>query len=102
MSIIRQVDMQVMLHRAPEINRLTNNDGSRAEGQNNQFAQSFQKAVEQEGKQVANSNQAEKANVDKDGKGGKGGGKSRKDTRPRKGKEDKKEEAGKGMLDVRI
>jgi len=100
---IRPVDLQVMVQRAPEVNRATNNDGSRAETQNNQFAQSFQKVVEQEGKQVNTAAQADKANVDKDGRG-QGGGKDGKGQR-RPGQE--KEEEGKavknrGLLDIRI
>ena len=100
---IRPVDLQVMIQRAPEVNRATNNDGSRAETQNNQFAQSLQKMVEQESKQVVNTNQAEKSSVDKDGRG-QGGGKDG------KGKEKSgqgKEEDGKGvqnrgLLDIKV
>jgi len=100
---IRPVDLQVMVQRAPEVNRATNNDGSRAETQNNQFAQSFQKTIEQESKQVINANQAEKSNVDKDGRGhGRG-----KDGKGKKRPGDEKNEDGKGgqnrgMLDIRI
>lgn len=99
---IGRVDMQVMIHRTAELNRATNNDGSRAEGQNSQFAQSFQKVVEQEGKQVVNTNQAEKANVDKDGRG-KGGRpkQGRKDEEEKKKEEEAKKRKG-GMLDIRI
>ena len=102
--MLRPVDAQVMLHRAAEVNRVTNNDGSRAETQNQAFAQSLQKVVEQEGKQVVQSNQAEKGDVDKDGKGNK-------NSRHRRGnREEDKDEKGKdggkgggrGMLDVRI
>ena len=103
--MLRPVDAQVMLHRAAEVNRVTNNDGSRAETQNQAFAQSLQKVVEQEGKQVVQSNQAEKGDVDKDG------GKGNKNSRQRRGKgEEEKDEKGKGggsgggrgMLDIRI
>ena len=100
---IRPVDLQVMVQRAAEVNRATNNDGSRAETQNNQFAQSFQKVVEQEGKQVVNANQAEKANVDKDGRGqGRDkDGKGRK--RPgQSNKENEKGEQNRGLLDIKI
>ena len=100
---IRPVDLQVMIQRAPEINRAMNNDGSRAETQNNQFAQSFQKVMEQEGKQVTTANQAEKSNVDKDGRG-KGGGRDGKDKkRPGQEKEENgKSEQNRGLLDIKI
>jgi len=100
---IRPVDLQVMVQRAPEVNRATNNDGSRAETQNNQFAQSFQKVVEQEGKQVNHANEADKAGVDKDGRG-KGGGKDEKgNRRPGQEKEEKdKAVQNRGLLDIRI
>jgi len=100
---IRPVDLQVMLHRASEVNRVTNNDGSRAENQNSQFAQSFQKVVEQEGKQVVNAGQAEHADVDKDGRGKGNGSNSRpksKERRPGQ-KDDKKTQQRQGMLDIR-
>jgi len=103
---LRPVDMQVMIHRAPEVNRVTNNDGSRAETQNQQFAQSMQKVVEQEGTSVVNANQAEKSDVDKDGgkerKGGRGRGR-------RGGARDEKDDSkgdgknqGRSMLDIRV
>ncbi|MCL2572991.1 MAG: hypothetical protein FWE34_00385 [Defluviitaleaceae bacterium] len=100
---IRPVDLQAMVQRAPEVNRATNNDGSRAETQNSQFAQSFQKVVEQESKQVVNANQAEKSNVDKDGRGNSGGGKGGKDRR-RPGQETKESEGvqNRGLLDIKI
>jgi len=93
-----------MLQRAPEVNRTTNNDGSRAETQNQQFTQSLQKAVEQEGKQVVSSNQAEKGNIDKDGRG-KGGGKGDGKDKDKDG-EGKEKSAGtpqfrRSMLDIR-
>jgi len=100
---IGRVDMQVMLQRAPEVNRVTNNDGSRAETQNQQFTQSLQKAVEQEGKQVVSTNQAEKGNIDKDGRG-KGGGKDGGDGKGKdKGKNegDGKPQIRRSMLDLR-
>ncbi|MDR2183719.1 MAG: hypothetical protein LBE55_06050 [Clostridiales bacterium] len=100
---IRPVDLQVMVQRAPEVNRATNNDGSRAETQNNQFAQSFQKVVEQEGKQVNLANQAEKTSVDKDGRG-KGGDKDGKDQKRRghDGEQDNKGVQNRGLLDIKI
>ena len=99
---IRPVDLQVMVQRAPEVNRATNNDGSRAETQNNQFAQSFQKMVEQEGKQVANANQAEKSSVDKDGRGHGGGKDGKGNKRPGQEKEDDKSGQNRGLLDIKI
>jgi len=98
---IGRVDMQVMLQRAPEVNRVTNNDGSRAETQNQQFTQSLQKAVEQEGKQVVSTNQAEKGNIDKDGRG-KGGGRGKEDDKDKdKEKEGGKPQIRRSMLDLR-
>lgn len=100
---IRPVDLQVMVQRAPEINRATNSDGSRAETQNSQFAQSFQKVVEQESKQVANTQQSEKSDVDKDGRGrGGGGGKDDRDKRSGQEKEEGKGGLNRGLLDVKI
>ena len=99
---IRPVDLPVMVQRAPEVNRATNNDGSRAETQNNQFAHSFQKTIEQESKQVINANQAEKSNVDKDGRG-KGGGRDGKNKQQSDDqKESGKGEQNRGLLDIRI
>jgi len=97
--------MQVMIHRAPEVNRVTNNDGSRAETQNQHFAQSMQKVVEQEGTSVVNPNQAEKSDVDKDGGKEKKGGRGRRRGEARDGKDGDKTDgpgADRGMLDIRI
>jgi hypothetical protein len=95
--------MQVAVQRAPEINRATNNDGSRAETQNSQFAQSFQKMVEQEGKQVVNTNQTEQTNVDKDGRGQGGGKDGKGKKRPGQDKDEKgKGGQNRGLLDIRI
>jgi len=92
-----------MVQRAPEVNRATNNDGSRAETQNNQHAQSFQKLVEQESKQVGTANQAEKSNVDKDGRGHGGGGKDDKNKkRPGQDTEEGKGGQNRGLLDIKI
>ena len=103
--MLRPVDAQVMLHRMPEVNRVTNNDGSRAENQNQAFAQSLQKAVEQEGKQVVQSNQTEKKDVDKEGAKDKKGGRGRRGTRDgadeKEGDKDGKEQ-NRGMLDLRV
>jgi len=100
---IRPVDLQVMVQRAPELNRATNNDGSRAETQNSQFAQSFQKVVEQEGKQVLEANQAEQTNVNKDGRGQSGGKDGKGKKRPgQEKKEDGKGEQNRGLLDIKI
>ena len=103
---IRPVDMQVMIHRASEVNRVTNNDGSRAENQNTQFANQFQKAVQQDSKQVVNSSQAEHADIEKDGGRNKGGGdaekKRQKRTRPGNEAEKDKKELNRSMFDVRI
>jgi len=99
---IGRVDMQVMLQRAPEVNRVTNNDGSRAETQNQQFTQSMQKVVEQEGKQVVSANQAEKGSIDKDGRG-QGGGKDKNDGKGKgkKGEGDGKPQIRRSMLDLK-
>jgi len=97
--------MQVVVQRAPEINRVTNNDGSRAESQNNQFAQSLQKMVEEESKQVVNTNQSEKADVDKDGRGQGGGKDGKGKKRPGQGKEESAaggREQNRGLLDIKI
>ena len=102
---IRPVDFQVMIQRSSEINRLTNNDGSRAEQQNTQHALSFQKTLEQEGKQVVNTSQAERPDVDKDGRRGGKGDEKQKKRRPDSGsanKEDSKNPPKGKMLDIRI
>ena len=99
---IRPVDLQLVVQRMPEVNRATNNDGSRAETQNSQFAQSLQKLVEQESKQVVNTNQSEQINVDKDGRGQ--GGKDGKDKKRRGQDKDEndKGEQNRGLLDIKI
>ena len=105
MSIIRPVDMQVMVQRAPEVNRNTNNDGSRAETQNSQFSAQFQKVVEQGQRQVNQTQHTEGQDVDPDGRGAKVERKPK--PRPKTGtkKEDdakKPQDIGQGMLDIRI
>jgi len=96
--------MQVMLQRAPEVNRVTNNDGSRAENQNQAFAQSLQDAVDKEARQVVNSNQAQKSDVDKDGGKEKKGHRrrSRQDGKNDDTEEKEKEAKSRSMLDIRI
>ena len=104
MANIRAVDMQVMAHRAPEVNRVTNNDGSRAEVQNNQFANEFQRAAAEEQKQVTQTNPTEGQDVDKDGKG-QGQNQKQKQGRPSNKKEENQKEKiapAQGMLDIRI
>ncbi|MDR2167780.1 MAG: hypothetical protein LBE35_08045 [Clostridiales bacterium] len=98
---IRPVDMQVMLQRAPEVNRLTNNDGSRAETQQNQFAQHFQRVRDAEQKQVVQTTEAEGRNIDPDGSAGKEKQqRGRKKTNNEKDDEEKKSNVGRGMLDI--
>ena len=100
---IRPVDMQVMVQRAPAINRATNNDGSRQEIQNNQFAQEFAKASEDAQKTVIETQEAEKQGLDKDGKGHGGGGDQEKNGGERKEEQTDEKKApvpGKGMLDI--
>ncbi|MCL2415177.1 MAG: hypothetical protein FWD01_00015 [Defluviitaleaceae bacterium] len=68
---LRPVDMQIILPRAQEIARISNQDGVRSETQNNQFAQQFQKVVSQEGQTVSSTHEtAHQASVDKDGRNG--------------------------------
>ena len=101
---VRPVDMQVMVQRAAQLNRVTNNDGSRAEIQNNQFANEFAKAAEQGQRQVNQAEQPEGAEFNKDGKGSgaQGGSKGKK-------KDEEKDKPKKnipgpsqGMLDIKI
>ncbi|MCL2235542.1 MAG: hypothetical protein FWB98_03750 [Defluviitaleaceae bacterium] len=100
---IRPVDMQVMIQRVPELNRMTNNDGSRQEVQNNQFANQFAKATQDAQKQVIEANEAEKQELDKDSKG-RGSSQQERHKAEREAEEqaeDKKTPTpGKGMLDI--
>ena len=103
---IRPVDMQVLLPRAVEVARMAQQDGNRAENQNSQFADQFQKTVNQESKQVVNASQAHEANINKDGRSGD------KYQQNRKRKETEKEEEaktkvknqaqGRGLVDYRV
>ncbi|MCL2619546.1 MAG: hypothetical protein FWD97_01255 [Defluviitaleaceae bacterium] len=99
---IRPVDMQVMVQRMPEVNRLTNNDGSRAETQNNAFAQQFAKVSDERQKTVNEPEEAEKQQLDKDGRGG--GSQQDRHKAEREAEEqadDKKAPVpGRGMLDI--
>jgi len=102
---VRPVDMQVMLQRAAMLNRVTNNDGSRAETQNNQFANEFAKAREQDATSVTKAVQPDEAELNKDGRGTGGEHNSKgkkkgeqKDEKPKKNMPD----IGQGMLDIRI
>lgn len=97
--------MQVMVQRTAMLNRVTNNDGSRAEIQNNQFANEFAKAAEQEQKSVTQTPQTEDAELNKDGRGrgtgGDGKGNKKGDSKDEK---PKKNIPGmsQGMLDIKI
>ena len=101
---IRPVDAQILAYRAPEIGRTTNHDGSRAEAQNNQFSNSFQKLVEQQKNQVTDTNKAEHSGVDKDGRkgGNEGGGKKKRPPRGGTAASKDEETAGKSMLDIKV
>jgi len=102
---IRPVDMQVMLQRAAMLNRDTNNDGSRAETQNAQFANEFARAQEQEQKSVQQPHQAEDSELNKDGRGPGTGGDGKDKKRDGKNQKPKKDIPGmrsQGMLDIKI
>ncbi|MCL2854254.1 MAG: hypothetical protein FWE21_01385 [Defluviitaleaceae bacterium] len=101
---IRPVDMQVMIQRMPEVNRLTNNDGSRAETQNNQFAQQFAKVADERQKTVGETDEAQKQELDKDGRGRGGSTGGQNDDKEADGQDDKNNppKPGRGMLDIMI
>jgi len=104
MAAIRPVDMQVMVQRTPELNRLTNNDGSRAETQQNQFSQEFQRLSEHAQRTVVQAQETEGRDVDKDGSAGKEK-EQKKKRRPTRRQDDSEEEKqkddlGSGMLDI--
>ena len=104
---VRSVDIQVMVHRAPEMNRATNNDGSRAATQQNQFAQEFQKLRERERAQVVHAQEAdENQGVNPDGSAGKEKQQQNKKKRPGAGQSAEPEKPqnapGRGMLDIRM
>ena len=99
---IRPVDMQVMLQRAPAINHLTNNDGSRAETQQSQFANQFQRVRDAEQSQVVQTQEGEEGTLDPDGSAGKEKqqkGKKRQ-TSGQKENDKKVQHQGRGMLDI--
>ena len=107
MPIVRPVTPQIMVQRAAEVNRATNNDGSRAEVQNSQFSDSLQRAAAQEQRMVVNAHQAEKQQLDKDGRGGGAGGRGRDGRREKEEQTEeetpnKKAGIGKGMLDIKM
>jgi len=96
--------MQVIMQRAPEVNRMTNNDGSRAETQQNQFAHTFGRMRDAEQSQVVQTGETDESNLDPDGSAGK----EKQQKGKRNQKDTKKEEpkrpmgSGRGMLDIRI
>ncbi|MCL2852761.1 MAG: hypothetical protein FWE20_06985 [Defluviitaleaceae bacterium] len=67
---IRPIDVQIVVHRAAEVSRHNADSQQAGQAQANQFAQEFKKEVQNQGQQVNNPNSAEKAEVDKDGRGG--------------------------------
>ena len=67
---IRPIDVQIMVHKASEVSKFNNADSQTAAAKQGQFAQEFKKEVETQGQQVTNPHSAEKAQVDKDGRGG--------------------------------
>lgn len=101
---IRPIDLQISVQRTQEISRVANSDNSNAENQNSQFAQSFQKATDQEIRQVVNVNKSEDAQITKDG------GSKNKQEQERKKRKDgiaantKQDTKGKGqgLLDIKI
>ena len=95
---IRPVDSQVNLNRAAEVNRVTNNDGSRAENQNAQFANSFQKAARNAEVEVASTNETENAKLRNDKKDRDG----RKKRNKNGSKNAKNNEDEKSLLDIKI
>jgi len=104
---IRPVDIQVMLHRAPEMNRASNNDGSRAETQQNQFAQEFQKIRERERNTVVQPQEPDEGqSVNPDGSAGKEKQEQNKKKRPSQQKEEdnkpQQPAIGRGILDIRM
>jgi hypothetical protein len=98
--------MQAMVQRTPEINRNTNNDGSRAETHNSQFSEEFKKVVQQGNRQVVHTQQTEGEVVDPDGRNSKDGRRQRRrpGSKPESEENDDKKnpEIGQGMLDIRI
>ncbi|MCL2169540.1 MAG: hypothetical protein FWB74_05890 [Defluviitaleaceae bacterium] len=107
---IRPVNMQVMLVKAEAMNRATNNDGSRAQTQQNQFAQEFERLQERERTQVmeaADADEGQSVNPD---------GRNKEEREQEKKKKEKlaEEEAaqakalakfgqpGRGMIDIRM
>ena len=95
---IRPVDTQINLNRTAEINRTTNNDGSRAENQNAQFTNSFQKANRDAEVEVNNSNKAENPFLKKDKEQ-----EAKKRNRNRNNnKKHNEKESEKSLLDIKI
>jgi len=104
---VRPVDIQVMLHRAPEMNRATNNDGSRAQTQQNQFAQEFERLREKERTSVVQPQEPDEGqSVNPDGSAGKEkeqrGKKRRPSDKVQSEQKTNPPEIGGGMLDIRI
>lgn len=65
---IRPVDLQVSLPKSLEITKADNNLSQRPDAQQQEFSELFQRKTEQANKQVIESNETEKSNIDKDGK----------------------------------
>jgi len=102
---IRPVDLQVMLPRSAEVNRINNNENNRPEAQQQQFAQMLQKKTEQDQQQVVSTFKADKNAVDKDGsnKNGRDGSKKQQ----KKDGEDVRAQVNavyenKGILDISV
>ena len=105
---IRPVDMQVLLPRSSEVNRITNNDNKGSESQQQQFAQMLTKQTEHEQQQVVSAFRSENPNVDKDGSNKNGqNARNRKKQSGAKEEEDVRAQknavySSKGILDIQV
>jgi len=104
---IRPVDMQVLLPRSSEVNRITNNDNKGSEAQQQQFAQMLTKQAEHEQQQIISAFRSENPTVDKDGsnKNGREGNKKKKGNQ--KEEEDVRVQknavySSKGIVDIQV
>lgn len=64
---IRPVDLQLLVQKTTEINRMDQGEARRPEVQHQQFSQVMQKQTEQETHQVLQTNKSEQDGIDKDG-----------------------------------
>jgi len=100
---IRPVDLQLLVHKTTEANRMEQGEGRRPEFAHQQFSQIIEKKTEEEMHQVMQSMKAEQEAVDKDGSNKNKQEKNKKNKRGANEKADRpKQRSGGSMFDISV